>query len=170
MELESVVYKKVVRRDINNYLALYEEKDKGTGEIKIKAKEKGMFMTDPEIDKSREFLVIAKALKEYYMNDTPIEEFIRNHKDIYDFCSAQKVDKKYTVWWNGQPQQRLNRYYVCKSGPYLDKGMEHMMKDWSVQLFNNFEEREDYGINYEFYIAETKKVMNDLSSQQLKMF
>jgi hypothetical protein len=139
-----------------------------------------MFMTEPEIDKSHDFLVIAKALRAYYKSGTPIEEFIYQHSNIYDFTAAQKVDKKYTVLWNGLPQQRLNRYYVCESGPYLYKQCEskkgtktdNMMKGWSVQLFNDHFERpmNGYGIDYGFYIAETKKVIEDLESKQLTMF
>lgn len=96
MELETVIYQKVVRKDINNYLAFYEEK----GVQKVK--EKGMFLTDPAIDMSRDFLVIPKALMAYYKDGIPIEDFVRNHKEIYDFCGSMKVDKSYGVYWNGR--------------------------------------------------------------------
>lgn len=169
MELETVTFHKVIRRDINNYLAFYEER----GEVKLK--KKGMFLTDPPIDMSRDFLVIPKALEAYYKHGTPVEEFIRNHTEIYDFCGSMKVDKSYTVYWNGQPQQRLNRYFVTKGGAYIYKSedgkrMEHMMKGWTVQIFNNFYESDDYNINYNYYIAEAKKLLNEFEPAQTSLF
>lgn len=176
MELETVDYSKVVRMNINNYLAFYEDKDKKG------IKQKGLFLTfedDPDpmmnLDMSRDFVVIAKALKAYYEHSTPIEQFIRSHKNVYDFCTCQKVDKKYKVFWNGKEQQRLNRYYINKKGAYLYKSkdgqnMEHMMKDFSVEIFNDYFESDDYKINYEFYISETKKLLNELEPNQMALF
>lgn len=82
MQLEEVEYKRVIRMNINNYLCFYE------GGVK----EKGMFLTDPPIDMSRDFLVIPKAIRAYYEFGTPIEQYIREHKEIYNFCGSMKVD------------------------------------------------------------------------------
>lgn len=92
-ELEEVAYKKVVRNNINNYLALSEDN---------KVKEKGMFLTNPPLDMSRDALVIPKALQAYFLQGVDVETFIRNHNNIYDFCIAQKCDKKFEVFWNGK--------------------------------------------------------------------
>lgn len=170
MELETVDYVKVARMNINNYLALYEEKGEN------KTKPKGMFLIDPPIDMSRDFLVIPKALNAYYTEGKDLESFIKSHDNIYDFCACQKVDKTYAVVWNGATQQRLNRYYVTKSGPYLYKSkngsMENMLKGYSVQLFNDYKEApmDSRNIDYSFYVAEAKKLLNQLEPQQLSMF
>lgn len=170
MEVERVKYLKVVRMNINNYMAIYEEKGKQG------IKQKGLFLTEPPIDQSSDLLVIAKALEAYFVKGTPIEEFIRTHDNIYDFCCCQKVDKSYDVYWNGQKQQKLNRYYISETGPYLYKSkkgsMDHMMKGWSVQLFNNYFEvpMKDYRINYDYYVSETKKLLNELQPMQTKLF
>jgi hypothetical protein len=170
MEMESVYYTKVVRMNINNYLAFYEENGKSG------VKEKGMFLTNPPIDGSRDAVVIPKAIRAYFEKGTKVEDFINNHDDIYDFCISQKVDKKYTVYWNGQPQQRLNRYYIVRTGPYLYKSedgekMTNLMKGYSVHLFNNYEEKsmKEYNINYSYYISEAKKIINELSPSQLSL-
>lgn len=167
MELETVKYNKVVRKDINNYLAFYE------GGVK----EKGMFLTDPAIDMSRDFLVISKAIRAYFEHGTPVEEFIRNHKEIYDFCGSLKCDKVYTVFWNGTPQQHLNRYFVTKGGAYLYKSkdginMNHMLKGNTVQLFNNYYEApwEEYNVEYNYYISECKAIINELEPVQTSLF
>lgn len=171
MELETVVYTKVVRKDINNYLAFYEEK----GVTKVK--EKGMFLTDPPIDMSHDFVIIPIALRAYFEHGTPIEETIKNHKDIYAFCASMKVDKAYGVWWNGSQQQRLNRYFVTKGGAYLYKSkdgstMEHMMKGYPVRLFNDYYEApmEEYNIDYAYYVSKTREVLTELEPTQSTLF
>lgn len=170
MELETVEYTTVVRKDINNYLAFYQDK----GEMKVK--EKGMFLTDPAVDMSRDLLIIPKALKAYFKDGTPIEDTVYGSRDIYDFCASMKVDKEYHVWWNGVEQQRLNRYFVTRGGAYLYKSkdnqrMEHMMKGNTVQLFNDYYDVdfERYNVNYSYYIAEIKKVLNELQPSQLSL-
>lgn len=169
MKMESVKYVKVVRKDINNYLAFYD--DKGT----VKVKEKGMFLTNPGIDMSHDFVIIPKALRAYFEFGTPIEETIRNHKDIYDFCGSMKCDKAYQVWHGGMQQQHLNRYFIVKQGAFLykskdGKNMEHMMKGYPVQLFNNFYESDDYKIDYAYYISKTREVLNELEPLQSSLF
>lgn len=170
MELERITYLKVVRMNINNYIALYD--DKGT----TKAKLKGLFLTEPPVDMSRDALVISKALYAHYVEGKDIEQFIRSHNNIYDFCICQKVSKQHFVTWNGKAQQRLNRYFVTNSGPYLYKVKDgvssHMMKDRSVQLFNDYYKAsmEKYNINYNYYVSEAKKLINQLEPQQLSMF
>ena len=169
LELEWVKYEKIIVRDINNYLALYYDKGKLT------TKEKGAFMTDPELDKSRNMLIIAKAIKEYFLNGTDVDTFIRNHKNIYDFCTCQKVGKDYQVYHNGEIQQRLNRYYVSKKGAFLYKSqdgvnMQHMFKGFGVKIFNNYEDKEDYEIDYSFYISECRKALLELEPIQMSLF
>lgn len=170
MELETVIYHRVMRMNINNYLAEYE--DEGV----LKYKEKGMFLTDPAIDMSRDMLVIAKALKEYFVHGTPLETTIMATTDIYDFCASMKVDKSYRCFWKGTEQQRLNRYFVTRGGGYLYKSrdgqkMDHMMKGNTVQLFNNYYETPfgDYNVNYAYYITEAKKLLNELKPSQLSL-
>lgn len=75
------------------------------------------------------------------------------------------------------PQQRLNRYYVSKNTPYLYKQKEgkeqHMLKGYGVQLYNNHEDKsmKEYNINYDFYIAKTMDVINELQRKnQLTLF
>lgn len=175
MELESVLYKKVVRANINNYLAI---------DINNKIKEKGYFVSKPlndnflELSRSNDFMVISKAIVEFFKNNTSFEQFILNHNNIYDFCAAYKVDKKFKVLWNGKIQQRLNRFYVSNKGAYLykqkpeSKEPENMLKGYPVQLFNIYEEKpiKEYDINYKYYIAECNKLINEFGFNQNKLF
>lgn len=62
-----------------------------------------------------------------------------------------------------EKQQNLNRFYACKNGAYLYKkrkgSLHHLLKDSGVCIFNKFEEREDYGINYNFYIGKVNELL-----------
>ena len=152
-------------------MAVYEDK----GDIKIK--QKGLFLTEPPVDMSRDFLVISKAVVAYFKDNINPEQFILNHSNIYDFTACQKVDKKYQVIWNGKNQQRINRYYVSKNGAYLYKqkpegNLENMLKGYGVTLFNDYikKDMKDYLIDYQFYISQVNSLLHELESKQLQLF
>lgn len=168
LELEFNEYKKVIRRDVNTYFAQF---------TNGKVKEKGDFLTKPVLGKGYDKPIISIALKEYFINNIPVEKTIKEHNNIYDFCMMQKVDKKFKVFWNGKQQQRINRYYVSNNGAYLYKqkpggNLENMLKGFGVTVFNKFEKKEmkDYNINYNYYIAEAKKLIHEIEPNQLSLF
>lgn len=165
---EDVVYKKMILKDVNNYIAIDE-----TDYVKRKG---AAFVTEPKLGDSCNFLVIPKAVSEYFINKIPIKEYITNHDNIYDFCGSQKVDKSFKISWNGKMQQRLNRYYVSTKGAYLYKIRKgkytNMLKGYGVQLFNKYEEKsmKDYNINYRFYISKAMELVNQLEPKQTTLF
>lgn len=83
VRFEHGYYKKLIVKDINNYIAQ---------DRKGKIKEKGMFLTNPSIDMSRDYLIIPIALQAYFLEGIPVEKTIRSHQNIYSFTCAQKVD------------------------------------------------------------------------------
>jgi hypothetical protein len=123
-ELEESHYAIYVRRDVNNYLAKFME-----GKVKYKGK------FNPELykDLMKAFVmpIVPIALSQFYLEGIPIEDTIKNHKDIYDFCSAVKVGKSYSgVEYHLPPisdetvvreLQRSVRFYVTTNGGYLFK-------------------------------------------------
>lgn len=168
LDLEHEVYTQIAYCTVNDYIAQTE-----SGKIK----HKGMFLTEPEIGSSNDFLIIAKALEAYFINNIKPEEFIRNHKNIYDFCAAKKISKDYQIYWNQAKQQQLNRFYISKKGAYLYKKkhnkntMENVLKGYGVELFNRFEKRDNYNINYDYYIQQTNSIIHELRTDyQLKLF
>lgn len=171
VEFEHDIYKKIVYSNVNNYVAINFE-----GEIKQKGR---TFITEPNIGDSCNYLIIPKALIEYFINGIDVEEYIkRSDHSIFDFCISMKSDKKYTVYWNNEIQQRLNRFYVANEGKFLYKSqdgikMNNMLKGWGVQLYNVHEKKpiQEYNINYSFYISEAKKWINQIqNNNQLKLF
>lgn len=168
LELEHEIYNKIFYQNVNSYLAV-------TKNNKIKLK--GEFLDNPPVTDSRDYLVISKALIEYLTKNISIFEFIKNHNNIYDFCSSQKISKDHIVKYNGIIQQRLNRYYCSKKGAYLYKEKQnkitHMNKESSVILANNINENvniTDYNIDYDFYIRQTQKYIDKFYPTQLNLF
>lgn len=86
--------------------------DENENKINIKPgkiKRKGSsfrFGKDIPLGDSCNELVIAKALNAYYINNIEPKEFISNPEKynlhIYDYCKSNKVDKSFTVYWNGK--------------------------------------------------------------------
>jgi hypothetical protein len=171
LDFEDEFYKKIIYKNVNNYLAQTESK----------LKQKGLFVEKPELGNSVDYLIIPKALKAYYIDNVPVKQFVESHKDIFDFCCSQKVDKSYTVMWTSpefikSKQQRLNRFYASTKGGYLYKcrngKQAHMLKESGVMIYNNHNpEVFPTDINYRFYIAEINKVINQINNNsQLNLF
>ena len=171
-ELEYVNYELVVKSSINDYLAFYYDK-----EGKIKTKEKGFYVTKPSLDMSKEFLVIPKIIQKYFLykyfknQEINIEEEVKKHSNIYDFCSSSKIDRDYKVIYDGKEVQQLNRYYVSKKGSYLYKkkkekiALESVLKNTKVKLLNNKtdeinDERNVFEIDYKYYVTIIQEHIN----------
>ncbi|MBD5584380.1 MAG: hypothetical protein HDQ88_04810 [Clostridia bacterium] len=112
-----------------------------------------------------------------------------NPKAIYDYCFSQKVNHKYTTVYrtiqDGKPValklQKHNRFYICNSGggsvvkaviersdefQYGDDLSKYPMFEETslvagekVMVFNDYELKDDYNINFGFYINEANKVL-----------
>lgn len=175
LELEHEIYKSIHYQNVNSYIAITQSG---------KVKQKGEFVENPLVTDSRNYLVISKAVNNYFKNNISIKEFIINHNNIYDFCSSQKVSKDHVVMWNNIKQQRLNRYYASKKGAYLYKvktdkikgnTTTHINKDSAVLLANNVDEQLDinnYNIDYQFYISKANTYIDqfNIKKQQLNLF
>jgi len=172
---EHEFYDRIYYWSVNDYLAVIKQPNEVLPLDKLNIKQKGMMVTSPELSNSVDSLIIPKALNYYFIYGIPIEETIKQETNIYLFCNAPKVDKKFTVWWGGEKQQRLNRYYVSKSGEYLYKqkpngNLENMLKGYTIQLLNDNREKTKYDINYQYYIRKCKELIEDIEPSQLKLF
>ena len=179
LQLEYANYKLMVIRDVNNYLSVY---DNG------KYKCKGAFeFENVPLHKNKSHSIIPKAAYEYFVNNIPIEDTIKNHRNIFDFCAgvrARATEKKgksrfelHSVDGYNIKKEKLSktvRYYISKKGKYLfkcyeDGSQEHVeaplkqgkfTKDWKVKCFNKSwkcDNFEDYGIDYSYYIFHAKQ-------------
>lgn len=169
--IEDNIYSKVVIRDVNNYLAIYE-----SGEVKCK----GCFEIDKEFHKDPSMKIVPIALKEYFVNGTPIRETILNHNNIYDFCLRLKTNSKSIPKFlyledhkiKEKILDRTTRYYISNGGGnlYKDFGegrVSGVNIGYSVTLFNKYIQKEmkDYKINYSFYISECMKIVSVIEEE-----
>ena len=165
----------------NNYIAIYQDIEK-----EPKCKGKYEFKNIP-LHKNKSHAIIAKAIFEYYVNEKPIEETIRNHKNIFDFCAGVKASwspergtshyELHHIEGSEVVKTKLSktvRYFVSKSNQYLfkcynDNSIEHVeapnrkgaiKKDWRVTYFNKAyypEDFNDYNIDYSYYISKARQ-------------
>ena len=176
--IEDNFYTKFVLRDVNNYLSIYENGD---------FKAKGAFEIDKEYHKDPSMKIVPIALKEYYMNGTPIEKTIKEHKNIYDFCLRLKTNSastgRFTHLKGNQvvtdDLSRTTRYYIAKglqsgsiSKLFNDGRVSAVNKGFSGIIFNKFIEKpiNEYNIDYNFYITEAYKIKNAVDDGQLSLF
>ena len=104
---------------INDYLAVKEGYSKTKDPSLLK--KKGMFIDQVKLGKGMDAMIIPEAVNKYLVDKIPVEETIKNCKDIHKFITYQKVSKDYSVEYNGELIQRINRYYVSTDGPWLYK-------------------------------------------------
>ena len=169
LQLEYTFYKKYIRRDVNNYIA---QTDDG------KIKSKGCFLQDIDLNKGYDSPVINQVLKKYYIDGQAIEKSLKEHSDIYDFCIAQKMGKQFKAEFNGEEVQSSVRFYVSKSGGKLlkwktiesetgvTKSSTDLCAGYSVQLFNEFVNKDNYDINYDYYLKEVLKITGEINKAQ----
>jgi len=169
LEMERNDYSKMYIRDVNNYVAVYEESGK--------SKSKGAYEITDQHHKNQSMRVVQKAVEAFLTYDTPVEEFVRNHDDKYDFMSRVKLPKAYKLVSVGddeidQKEQNVTRYYVSNSdkAKTLIKVMPPL-KDKVDDRRNNIEvgrktvvcnNINDYigEIDYDYYIEQAKKLVD----------
>jgi hypothetical protein len=184
LTIEEVTYNKMIIRDVNNYIGIYDDYTVENNHCKLK----GDFEIDKEYHKDPSMKIVPIAVKKYFVDGIPIEETIKNHKDIFDFCMRFKtnsgckgifksVDKNMNI--NEIKLPRTTRYYVGKgieSGILLkcfdDGRITGVNIGFSEIIFNNYEEKDikDYNIDYSFYINEALKLKNSVYTGQLSLF
>lgn len=194
--LEFDDYSKMVIGDINNYISIT---------TKGKVKNKGRFEVDkvigsePAYHKDNSFRIIPLAIQEFFINNIPVEDTIKNHftnsyekndnYGIYDFCGRQKFKGQdygqihyFINTVNGpelkiEKQQKHTRYYISTNGAtfvkqYAKGSQEFIHVGNKVTIFNKFVEKsiEDYCIDYQFFIREANKEIRNIINNQLELF
>lgn len=106
IQLEHAIYKKMILRDVNNYIAVLENK------VKLK----GVFDIDVDYHKNRSQRIVPIAVRRYFTHNIPVEETITQHikhgknygnpekggienQGIFDFCIGKKIkhNQKYSL-------------------------------------------------------------------------
>lgn len=172
--LEYVAYSQMIIRDVNNYIAVTQKDNK----VKYKGtfKPNHEMLKDGEYHKSLSQGVVALAISDFFLKDIPVEETIKDHRNIYDFCKTFNASHGWVcetvdIDINGnesniERQQKTNRYFLSKSGKRFrkfkdDKTIE-IESNKSVVIFNKFEEKpfDEYNIDIDYYIDECYKIIH----------
>lgn len=125
LSLEKAYYRKMIIRDVNNYIAIPTNPDK---DIKYK----GIFEINRAWHKNHSMLIVPKAISEYYINNTPIEETIHNADDILDFTKRGRANKDSKLisrelkgfTYIDTSLQKNNRYFISNEGKEIIKIMK----------------------------------------------
>ena len=165
-------YKEIVSRDINNYFDIQTDNS-----IEFKgALDPKQYIKD--LKNGYDMPIVAKAVFEYFVNNTPIMETLHNHTDILDFCKTQNVGKQFDVVYdkveNGKLKtivsQRHVRFYVSTKGIIITKRQKTTLQRSKlaggkpVIILNSLDDKpiEERNINYKYYYDECYKIIDPI--------
>ena len=170
--MEDSHYSSMHIRDVNNYLATYTDgkmKQKGSYEYKPQL---GMELT--HLHKNHSAMVIQMAVEHEILGKGTAEDFIRNHKNPFDFMLRAKLPRSMNLVLEidgvDVPQQNICRYYpavhcgnLVKIMPPLEGKDEsrrmNLESGWLVKTCNKMVDFE-CDIDYNYYIGESKKLLD----------
>ncbi len=175
LELESAEYKRMMIRDVNSYIAEYDDG---------KVKRKGAYDYDLGWHQNHSSLIIAKAAEAALMHGADIREFIENHPDPFDFMLRTKVPRSSRlvgVDYHGTDHrfQNVSRYFISIMGYDLIKVMpptpRQLQKDpqaperrigintgWKATICNDMSSFNPDDLEFDFYVQEAEKLVNPL--------
>lgn len=175
-ELEEVLFEKMIFSTVNDYIAIKKDKTLPYDE---RVKQKGDFMKDFLLDKNHSRRIVPIALEKYYVDGIPVEETIKNHKNIYDFAIRQKATKDFHyegVSKNGTSvYKKLIRYYVSNVGEKLLKiknpecttnaaaVSQLEAGEWECTVVNHLSKDHPLdNVNFQYYVDKCYTVINKI--------
>ncbi len=176
LELEEAVYKAMYIRDVNNYIAEYEDG---------KVKRKGAYEHELQWHQNQSALVVPKVAELHLVHGKPIRSTVESWPNIMDFMLRTKVPRssKLMLYRDGidELQQNISRYLVTKTGGQLIKMMpptQNMVNKgktewrrisiesgWNVSICNNIEffNPAAVDIDFNYYVQEVEKLVLGLA-------
>lgn len=209
LNLEHDKYQKIIFGDVNNYIAVYDWKEleypqwkelrqkspddlfKATGGkfLHASAKCKGRFeYSGLALHKNKSKLIVPKAIFNYFIHGTLPEEYLKQNRNILDYCIGTKAKGEWKLEirsiedqeFNVTPLQKTIRYYVSKKGGKVFKtnpdGREQQLVagKYLQTMYNVLEEKEwaEYNIDTQYYKKLIEKEINSIIQKvrQLNLF
>lgn len=188
LQLEHDEYQKLILADVNNYIAIYKNgKTKCKGRFEWEELEKKKVAS---MHKNKSFLVIPKAIYEYFVNGVKPEDYLERNKNIFDYCAGAKAkgDWRFVAASieEGQPVQKqlqkLVRYYISRKGAKLIKrhskdGREIQLESgrWLQNVVNDMTQRtdkcfDDLKIDKEYYLQAIYKEIHNIDQKITRSF
>lgn len=179
LSLEHDTYSKMIIGDVNNYIAIPENpekepKCKGRFEWKDLEKKKVAIL-----HKNKSFLIIPKAIYAYFINGTKPEDFLKENRDVMDYCGGVKAKGDWMLLGTNieqgkvieKPLQKICRYFISKKGIKIvkkhnkdDREIQVEAGKWLQTIFNKRKEQvwDDYGIDEDYYIQRIYKEIQNI--------
>lgn len=182
LQLEHDEYTKMIIGDVNNYIAVNK-----AGKYKCK----GRFeFEDLALHKNKSFLIIPKAIFNYFVNDIPPERFLLENRNILDYCAGVKIkgdwEFQQTCLRNKAIEktvlQKTIRYYISERGCKIMKvnksdGREIQLKSgkWMQEDLSYFVKKPwaEYNVDESYYLEKIYKEIHNICpkpKQQLSLF
>jgi len=174
-ELERTDYSKIIFSTVNDYLAIMTN-----GEIK----KKGDFLTDFELHKNKSARIVPIALERYFVSGIPVDETIRNHDNLYDFCLRQKASRSFHYEGTNRATgevtiyNKLIRYYVSNTGDKIFKVKNPECQtraaaisqieagEWVCKVCNFLPKGSNTdNVNYDYYIEKANRIITKISTE-----
>jgi hypothetical protein len=160
LTLEDATYKRMSIRDVNNYLAEYED-----GSVK----RKGAYEYKVGWHQNAGGLVVPKVAEKVLTQGAPIRQVIEQWPDVMDFMLRTKVPRSSYLQWGDERIQNTSRYYIAKGGKPLFKWMPPLKgktewrkigveSGWNVQVCNDIKDAGNLPIDFDYYIQEVEKL------------
>jgi len=124
LTLEFAEYRSMFVRDVNSYVAVGVDgkvKRKGAYDFPTPDQPIGTAPSGPRAwhgDSS--FMVVQQAASAALIKGVPVEVYVREHRDQFDFMGRYKTPSGSRLMYDGRQQQRVTRFYVAKNpcGPF----------------------------------------------------
>lgn len=168
LTMEGDTYQSMLAANVNNYIAVYESGD---------VKRKGAYeFKDLDWHKNQSALVIKMAAVHELLGEGKASDFIRNHKNEYDFMLRTKVPRSSRLVMVSDDESEVALQNICRYYPSVDGGKlikimpalpgkeiegERRLsidKEWKVTPCNKMSDFK-WGVNYDYYIDEAQKLI-----------
>lgn len=169
LQMEGDTYSAMFINNVNNYISVTDK-----GKVKLKGMYEYADYDKLGWAKNHSAMVIAKAVKAHLVDGIDYEEFIRLHRDKFDFLLRTKVPRSSSLILVTEdeeiPQQNICRYYPSKDGGKLIKVMPPLEgsdeyrrigidTDYNVKTCNSISDFNWKDLDYSYFINEAKKLL-----------
>ena len=174
LQMERDDYSAMFVNSVNHYISVNTK-----GKVKLKGMYEYADYDKLGWAKNHSSMVIAKAVKAHLVDGVDYEEFIRLHRDKYDFCLRTKVPRSSSLVLvvNGEDvkQQNICRYYPSKTGGKLVKIMPPLEgsdeyrrigidTDYDIKTCNSIADFDWKDLDYSYYLKEAKSLIDSVSN------
>jgi len=212
LNLEHGEYSKLILADVNNYIAVNKEKEVSKEDFKSLQSEfphyiyrtegdkyyysstkcKGRFeFSDLALHKNKSFLIISKAVYNYFVFNVLPEIYLSKNRNIFDYCAGAKAKGEWEfveeclVKGNMafKKLQHIVRYYISNEGCKIMKknkvdGRNFQLEAgaWRQTIYNVIDDKpwKDRGVNEDYYLQNIYKMIESVEKKkqtsQLTMF